>query len=506
MEFKKIRSDDFDYDNIAMDNSVLGDQTMASLEERLPKIPPSYYKSTQPAPYAYNPDSFSTGTGDRPTDMAYVGDTDDVSTLANDTVADRQNITKLFPSISIKKKEGNDLPDGGNTADRKAQGMVPKTSYNHQGYSNDDDDDSLKGDVVDENSSFNKLKYFIAAAFALFLIGAITALTVGFLNLQDQSASSGSTQRSFDEDRLGGEWDWTFKPTQEGSSPPTVSESPSFTPTTGAPSSRPSTSVPSSSPSTSAPSVVPTIAPTPTVPTTSPPTIAPSRSPSSAPTQIPSSNPTNIASNTPSALPTTSPSSFPTQTPSTPLPTQTPTTSPPTMSPTTSPPTRRPTFAPTMSKEETFRTVLGGASPDVLEDIVQSGSSQKEAYDWLISDPDFYSYSANRLIQRYALAVFSLKTSDNRRRLALEYSNECDWFPPQDGSAACNDEGLRENIVIRDQNIDGTLPTEIYMLAKLKTLVLTDSKLFGMLPDGIKGMKSLRKCRVVAIVSHKTSV
>ena len=120
-----------------------------------------------------------------------------------------------------------------------------------------------------------------------------------------------------------------------------------------------------------------------------------------------------------------------------------------------------------MTKEEKFQTVLGGASRDVLVDIEQAGSPQKEVYDWLISDPDFYSYSEDRLIQRYALAVFSLKSSGNRRRLALEYSNECDWFPPADGSAACNREGIRENIVIRDQSIGGTLPTEIYMLEKL---------------------------------------
>lgn len=124
-----------------------------------------------------------------------------------------------------------------------------------------------------------------------------------------------------------------------------------------------------------------------------------------------------------------------------------------------------------MSKVETFQTVVGGASPDVLTDIEQSGSPQKEAYDWLVSDPEFYSYSSDRLVQRYALAVFQLKTQGNRRRLALEYSNECDWFPPEDGSNACNNEGIRENIVIRDQNIGGTLPTEIYMLGKLSKLL-----------------------------------
>lgn len=120
-----------------------------------------------------------------------------------------------------------------------------------------------------------------------------------------------------------------------------------------------------------------------------------------------------------------------------------------------------------MTKEETFRTFVGGAEPKVLVDILQPGSVQKEVYDWLIADPDFYSYSEDRLVQRYALGVFSLKTSENRRRLSLEYSDECDWFPPIDGSAACDDQGIRENIVMRDLRLDGTLPTELYMLEKL---------------------------------------
>ncbi|CAJ1946294.1 unnamed protein product [Cylindrotheca closterium] len=496
MEFQSSRSDDFDYDNIAMDTSVLGDQTMASLEEKKaqmsqipPQIPPSYHNTTQPAPYAYNPDADSTGNDDRPTEeLAYGSDTDDVSTLANDTVSGRQSITKLFPLIAIKTKSG------------EAQRSGPANSLNYQGYSNDDgDDEGLKRDIVDEKSSFKKLKYFIAAAFGLFLIGSSTALTLGFLNLKDEKESVESSQRAFDEDQivgdqLVGDWeDWTFKPTQAGSSPPTVSGSPSFTPTTASPSSTPSTSVPSSSPSTSSPSFFSSMAPTGTVPTTSAPTSVPSRSPSIAPTGNPTRKPTGMPSRTPSVMPSMAPSPSPTQSPTTSQPTQSPTTSAPTMKPTTAPPTQAPTPAPTMTKEEKFQTVLGGASPDVLVDIERSGSPQKEVYDWLLSDPDFYSYSEDRLIQRYALGVFSLQTSDNRRRrLALDYSNECNWFPPADGSAACNREGIRENIVLRNQKVDGTLPTEIYMLEKLKTLILPNSMLFGMLPDSITGMKSLR--------------
>lgn len=429
MTDSKSRSESIDYDNIAMDSSVLGDETMASLEGRRNEefnpltgdlLP--YRKRLGLNPYNAQDTDTDTEAGYLPTNMAYVGDTDDISTIANDTMAaDSQtgSITKLFPSISIRK-------NGPRTSERQTKSSfgdetAPETFGDSAQFAADKDSDE-----VQERSSFSKVKYYWAAFFAMFLVGAIAALTYGLMSLRDQNI--GPTQLSATSDR---EWDWTFKPTPLETVAPTITPYPTMQPTTLRPSSAPS-SPPSMAPSTATPSSTPT-------------TASPSRTPTSTPTL--------------SQAPTHAPSSTPTIAP-----------------------TRTPTMSPTASKEANFTLVLAQISASSLDAIGTPASPQRRAFKWITDDPDYFSYSEDRIIQRWVLAVFSVEVSTSRRNRRLnaalndwmEYTDECRWFITDDEIEACDEEGVFKSLVLEDIGLDGTIPSELFLLDRLSELSCRD--------------------------------
>eukprot|EP00980_Cylindrotheca_fusiformis_P007288 scaffold1525_cov142-Cylindrotheca_fusiformis.AAC.88 len=376
MSESKSIGDSLGYENIAMENSVLGDETMASLEGRgygdsnslLGKVFPYFYRS-EPNSYGVEaPDhdagDTSTEEAELPTDMAILGDVEDVSTIAGDTIGGGSrsgSITKVFPSISIRKK---DVREKGNQEDSDDEDAAERYQSKYPG-----EYDGEKT-AFEEDSCCSRAKYYWAAFVAAFLIGTIAALALGFNALNDPDSDSSEADL---------DWDWTFKPTQAATPSPTISSQPSMTPSTPMPTS------------------------------------------SQAPTQTP-------------------------------------------------------TFSPTLTEEANFTSILSEVSASSIDDIEKPESSQHRAFKWITSDPDYFSYSKNRIIQRWVLAVFSLElsaTSGNRRLIGafddwMKYTDECSWFSTDSQINACDETGSFKSLVLQGVGLDGTIPSELLLLDQLR--------------------------------------
>lgn len=104
-------------------------------------------------------------------------------------------------------------------------------------------------------------------------------------------------------------------------------------------------------------------------------------------------------------------------------------------------------------------------------------SPQYQALTWIAGDPSYFSYSEDRAVQRYALAVlaYSLKAPEQggtgRRAQArnmtewLDYTDECTWFTTSEESSICDSSGMYEIIDIRNYSLEGSLPTDVALLS-----------------------------------------
>ncbi|KAL3934512.1 MAG: hypothetical protein SGBAC_009790 [Bacillariaceae sp.] len=243
---------------------------------------------------------------------------------------------------------------------------------------------------------------------------------------------------------------------------------------------------PTSSPTTSfMPSYVPSSAPTDWVPSASP-TGKPSFE-TTSPSDVPSANPSEHPSREPSIVPTPSPSSIP-----------------------SSNPTER-------DPAEDLTTVLATYS-ETLKDRIQQdlNSKQREAFEWLIRDPEFYTYSERQLMQRYVLALFALEMTvpnpGRQRNLRgndihgernlnwnsletwLQYTDECTWFTSYYfDRVGCDRNGTWKRLVLYNLDLQGTIPSELALLTRMETLVLSNHTISGTIPRELSNLPMLKK-------------
>jgi hypothetical protein len=122
--------------------------------------------------------------------------------------------------------------------------------------------------------------------------------------------------------------------------------------------------------------------------------------------------------------------------------------------------------------------------------VVSSTSPQWRALEWLTSDPNFSSYTDDRKIQRYALAVFAFGLqSPPDTGTWLDYNtHECDWYTAASSGSSCasnsNGQGaLMRRLDLRNSGLTGTLPVELGLLSSALTQIyLQDNALRGTLP------------------------
>lgn len=118
--------------------------------------------------------------------------------------------------------------------------------------------------------------------------------------------------------------------------------------------------------------------------------------------------------------------------------------------------------------------VLQNHGVDISTINLEVSSPQYRSLQWLAADPAYFDYTDSRLIQRWALGVFSFGLSSDTAGINplfanlegwMDYdTNECDWFTTGT-QTVCNGFGYYENLVLDDQLAYGTIPTEMALLS-----------------------------------------
>ena len=112
---------------------------------------------------------------------------------------------------------------------------------------------------------------------------------------------------------------------------------------------------------------------------------------------------------------------------------------------------------------------------------INPDSVQYYATAWISQDPNFYDYTQDRVIQRWALAILAKSLDLNsgsenpseRRKLQIQqsdllgwlsYADECSWFTSSK-EEPCDQDGMYQIIDLHNMSLRGTLPSELAMLS-----------------------------------------
>jgi hypothetical protein len=166
----------------------------------------------------------------------------------------------------------------------------------------------------------------------------------------------------------------------------------------------------------------------------------------------------------------------------------------PTLAPTTSAPTPFPTPFPTPVPSlatlapvpiiDDFTNRLVALSPNSATALAEFSSPQRRAVEWISTEPDAATMTDTVLAQRWALTSFYMgaegfQWKDKRRRLDswLSTDDVCNWF-----GITCDPSGNVKEVSLKDNDLKGTLPLEIFLLSNLSVLRLDDNEMTGTLP------------------------
>ncbi|CAB9503899.1 Leucine Rich Repeat [Seminavis robusta] len=136
-----------------------------------------------------------------------------------------------------------------------------------------------------------------------------------------------------------------------------------------------------------------------------------------------------------------------------------------------------------------------------IEALRNPSSPQSKAYEWLIKDPAYFQYSNDRKLQRMALATLYYSTNGPNWTFAnsmLTYdSDECQWFynrAARASPAACGIAGgLIESLMLDQNNLEGKLPPELWLMTSLKFLSLANNQLTSTIPsEGLEKLTDLQ--------------
>ena len=126
-----------------------------------------------------------------------------------------------------------------------------------------------------------------------------------------------------------------------------------------------------------------------------------------------------------------------------------------------------------MARSDLKKLLKERSAEDDLD--VKSWNPRSRAFEVVASDPDYFEYSEERVIQRYVLSLFAFGL---RSKKEMEFqgiptviqswtttSDECTWFTPNPHDPVCNNDGMYQRIDLRDTNLYGTLPHELSLLS-----------------------------------------
>jgi hypothetical protein len=117
---------------------------------------------------------------------------------------------------------------------------------------------------------------------------------------------------------------------------------------------------------------------------------------------------------------------------------------------------------------DTLFELLVSVSLDGGQALSNISSPQYAALEWLRSPVNAGFSSQQTLIQRYALASLYFSTAGDAWTTSsswLTNTDECLWFTSESGGDVCDSNGNYININLRGNNVGGTLPLEVLLLA-----------------------------------------
>ncbi|CAB9525968.1 expressed unknown protein [Seminavis robusta] len=119
-----------------------------------------------------------------------------------------------------------------------------------------------------------------------------------------------------------------------------------------------------------------------------------------------------------------------------------------------------------------------------IDQIHMGATPQAQAYDWMVEDPALASYTHSRIRQRFALATFYFATGEWRDHTGWTNTtlHECDWFSKK-ATGACDDMDQMIHLALSDNDLEGTIPPELFWLTSLKTVDLFGNRIDGTIPS-----------------------
>lgn len=164
-------------------------------------------------------------------------------------------------------------------------------------------------------------------------------------------------------------------------------------------------------------------------------------------------------------------------------------------SPTTSP-------SPTIDDASIYCSSVGTDDCDILplvlgynDEFLPPEGPQIRAYNFLSVDPLLRNYTGARIRQRFALATFYYATNGPFWTYTdwLNYDqHECTWYSRNsfagttfgsEGLSPCNSEGEYEELWQWKNGLEGTLPTELFLLTALRSIDLQSQQIIGSVPS-----------------------
>jgi Leucine-rich repeat (LRR) protein len=181
--------------------------------------------------------------------------------------------------------------------------------------------------------------------------------------------------------------------------------------------------------------------------------------------------------------------------------------------------TATPTHSPTLNNELTqtpvttpilsLRQLILSTNITTSLSLLDEESPQVQAYRWLESmttagsrlDNSFRKYSNEKLLQRYALAVFYYSTEGavwSNRQGWLSTDDECSWYS-RSRDPVCDEVGRFVQLELSFNEVAGTLPSEIGVLTALTVFSITGGssrRMSGFLPTEMSRLTALESFNV----------
>ena len=150
---------------------------------------------------------------------------------------------------------------------------------------------------------------------------------------------------------------------------------------------------------------------------------------------------------------------------------------------------------------------------------------QQRAYEWVLQDPNIASFTDDRIVQRFALATFYFATNGptlwrNKENWLNHSVHECHWYgagpsspddspdlfnlvfindtsPERLGNIPCKGD-VYHFLRLKDNDLEGNIPEELYLLSNLRGLSLEDNSIRGTISSEIGMLQYLEELVVLA--------